>query len=147
MKGPDLSQLHDFCQPPPASWMPQTIGWYVLFTLLLAGAVFSVVQAIRRWLNNRYRRDALHEIELADAAQVSEILKRAAMVRWSRRKVASLTGKDWTDFLADSSGLAAFRSSPGDGIESAAFSNSPPTAADRQRAKELAADWVKLHHV
>jgi hypothetical protein len=147
MNGPDLSQLHDFYQPLPSSWVPQTIGWYVLLALLFAGALFLIVRALRRWLRDRYRRDALREIEAAAPAQLSEILKRAAMVRWPRPKVASLTGKDWTDFLADSSGLDAFRSAPGDRIESVALSSSALATADRNRLKQLAADWVKLHHV
>src|SRR5215831_8115582 len=49
MNGPDLGQLHDFYQPPPPSWVPQTIGWYVLFALLFAGALFLMGCALRRW--------------------------------------------------------------------------------------------------
>ncbi|HTP70504.1 MAG TPA: DUF4381 domain-containing protein [Dongiaceae bacterium] len=147
MNSADLSKLHDFSQPPPPSWMPHTIGWYVLFALFFAAAVFLSARALRRWIRNRYRRDALRQIQLAPVAQLSEILKRTALVSWSRPQVASLTGKDWIDFLASSSGLDAFRSVPGDRIESIALSGSDVSAREQQHLKQLAADWVRLHHV
>jgi len=145
---PDLSGLHDFVQPSPPSWLPQTIGWYVLFALLAAGILFFSARAIRRWWKNRYRREALRELQTAPLAQSSEILKRTALVTWPRSKVAALTGKSWLDFLANTSGLSGFQSSPGDRIESSALSaNAPLNPADQQHLRQLASDWVKKHHV
>jgi len=147
MNGADLSKLHDFYQPSPPSWMPQTAGWYVLFGLALIVVAFVAVRSLRRWWGDRYRRDALREIRDAPVAQLSEILKRTALASWPRPHVASLTGKQWTDFLADSSGLNGFRSAPGDQIESVAFSGLTLSPSDQRHMKELAADWVRLHHV
>jgi hypothetical protein len=144
--GPDLSGLHDFVQPPSPSWMPQTIGWYVLFALLAALILFFTAGAIRHWWKNRYRREALRELQTAPLTQLSEILKRTALLTWPRAKVASLTGKSWLDFLAGSSGIADFQSAPGDRIETSALSNTSLNQNDQQRLRQLASDWVKKHH-
>jgi hypothetical protein len=144
---PDLSKLHDFVQPPPPSWMPHTIGWYVLFALLAAAILFFAVRALHRWWKNRYRRDALREIYAAPLTELSEILKRTALITWPREKVASLTGQQWLDFLADSSGLDAFRDAPGDRIEKTALTNPSLDANAQQRLRQLASDWVQKHHV
>jgi len=145
--GPDLSGLHDFITPAPPLWMPQTIGWYVLFAVLAALVLFLIVRGMRHWWKNRYRREALREIQSAPLAELSEILKRTALITWPRSRVASLTGKSWLDFLADSSGLRDFESAPGDRIEIAAISNTSSNSNDEQRLRQLASDWVKKHHV
>lgn len=147
MNSPDLTALHDFYQPPAPSWMPQTVGWYMLFALLVIVAVLFAVRALRQWFRNRYRREAIREIQDASSAQLSEILKRTALAAWHRPRVAALTGEQWTDFLANSSGLEEFRSAPGNRIEALALSNSSMTIADQQKLKQLAAEWVRLHHV
>jgi len=147
MKGPDLSKLHDFYQPQSPSWMPQTIAWYVLVALILGIALVFAARALRRWMKNAYRRDAAQEIQHAPIAQLSEILKRTALVSGTRESVASLTGEDWTKFLVDSSGIGEFGSSPGNRIEAAALSGETLDSADEKRLRELAAYWVKKHHV
>jgi hypothetical protein len=144
---PDLWKLHDFVQPPPPSWMPHTTGWYVLFALLAVTILFFAVRALHRWWKNRYRRDALREIHAAPLTELSEILKRTALIAWPREKVASLTGQEWLEFLADSSGLDAFRSSPGDRLEKTALTNPSLDANAQQRLRDLAGEWVQKHHV
>jgi hypothetical protein len=145
-QAPDLSKLHDFVQPPPPSWIPHTIGWYVLLALLAAAILFFAVRALHRWWKNRYRRDALREIYAAPLTELSEILKRTALITWPREKVASLTGQQWLDFLADSSSLDAFRDAPGDRIEKTALTNPSLDANAQQRLRQLASYWVQKHH-
>jgi hypothetical protein len=144
---PDLSGLHDFVQPQPPSWAPQTIGWYVVIAVLAVLAVFLMIRAIRHWWRNRYRREAIREIRTAPLAQLSEILKRAALVTWPRERVARLTGKSWSDFLAESSGIGDFRIAPGNDIETASISGATLKESDEQRLRRLAREWVKKHRV
>jgi hypothetical protein len=144
---PDLSKLHGFVQPPPPSWMPHTIAWYVLFAILAILFLFLAVRALYRWWKNRYRREALREIQAAALPELSEILKRTALITWPREKVASLTGKPWLDFLAGSSGLQEFLSAPGNRIESLACSNAPVDAASQKHLRQLASEWVQKHRV
>ena len=65
-----LDKLHDFYQPPPPSWMPHTIGWYVVFAVGAAAAIWIAVHFIRKWLANRYRREALRELPLLPPEQI-----------------------------------------------------------------------------
>jgi hypothetical protein len=147
MNSPDLSHLHDFYQPPSPSWMPQTIGWYVVFAALGLVLAWLLARAVRRWFHDRYRREAIHELQTAPAAALSLILKRAALAAWPRSRVASLTGKAWIDFLAESANIPEFRSAPGAGIEKGTFRNQPANAADENQLRQLAERWIRAHHV
>lgn len=120
VQAPSLSQLADVVQPPPVSWMPQTVGWEVLGAALAVLALWLIWRSARRWWRNRYRREALAElrqIELrwkADPGtgpQVLEALpalvKRCALVAWPREQVASRSGADWAQFLLTHAGHAS----------------------------------------
>jgi hypothetical protein len=143
---PDLSKLHDFYQPPPPSWMPQTAGWYALLALFCIFAMWLLARVVTRWLSNRYRREALQQLQSAHATQFSALLKRTAMAVWPREDVASLSGEEWLKFLSASSGLDEFNSNPGNLIEHIAIAEQPLTAADEQRLRQLASEWVRTHH-
>jgi Domain of unknown function (DUF4381) len=147
MTTPDLSHLHDFYQPPPPSWTPQTIGWYVLFALLVLFAIWMIARALSHWLANRYRREALVQLQTASVNQLSALLKRTAMVTRPRAQVASLSGKPWLAFLSKSSANISFQSAPGSRIEDVALTQEPVTPEDEQRLRQLASDWVRSHHV
>jgi hypothetical protein len=106
-----LDKLADIAQPQPVSWWPQTWGWALLFAILLAAMIFG----LWRWLAwrhaNRYRREALAELDalerdaghpdglLAEALAIPELLKRVALSVWPRASVAPLSGAQWVEFL------------------------------------------------
>lgn len=106
-----LQALHEILEPAPASWAPQTVGWYVLGVLLLAGAIWWAVRRYRHWQANRYRGAALAELDRIRklAAQASSrvsalrelpiLVKRTALSFGPRTGVASLAGDDWLRFL------------------------------------------------
>lgn len=54
-----LSGLADIAVPEPVSWFPHTWGWWVIAGILLAGASVLAIRWARRYLANRYRREAL----------------------------------------------------------------------------------------
>jgi hypothetical protein len=147
MSAPDLSKLHDFYQPAPPPWIPRTIGWYVLFAALAVAATWVAFHAVRRWLRNRYRRDALRQLPSVPLVQLSEMLKRTAMVSWPRGRVAGLTGEPWLQFLSETSGLQGFTSAPGNLIEKTALDQKPVDAASELALRNLASEWVRRHHV
>lgn len=62
-----LRELHDVTIPDSVSWVPQTIGWKILGVVLLLVAFYLTYRLALRWWNNRYRKEALKEIELLDA--------------------------------------------------------------------------------
>jgi hypothetical protein len=114
-----LGHLADVVVPPPVSWTPQTIGWWVLAGVLLLVLLWILVASARRWHANRYRRAALAELRALDARlrqragdtalivdALPELLKRTALAAWPREKVASLSGAAWVDFLSAHAGRA-----------------------------------------
>lgn len=142
-----LNKLHDFYQPPPPAWTPHTIGWYVLFSILGSFALWMVFRSVRRWLANRYRREALRELELLPRTQLSSLLKRTALAAWPREKVAALTGDAWLNFLNTTADDNLFQQTPGDRLEELALRPTDLSGEDERRLRQMAAEWIRRHRV
>jgi hypothetical protein len=107
-----LALMHELVMPEPVPWLPQTPGWWIVLGWLLAVLLLAAWQVIKRRRRNRYRRDALAEldaiaaqrdIEPAESAQrIAAILKRTALVAYPRADVAGLYGAEWAQFLRES---------------------------------------------
>ena len=112
MSAPDPGDLplRDIHLPDAVSWWPPAPGWWLLLALLIIAILGGV--AWWRWRRRRRILVALQrELQTirndfdrqGDAAttlhSVSALLRRAGISLFPRREVASLTGKDWTDFL------------------------------------------------
>jgi hypothetical protein len=143
----DLSKLHDFYYPPPVSWKPQTIGWYILFALVGLALLWLAYRALRHWQHNRYRRLALKELPSTPPELLSALLKRTALAAWPRNTIASLTGPDWLAFLTRTSSLDSFQQPPGSRIEELALSPTPIPPDEEQRLRNLATQWIRRHRV
>ena len=144
---PALDKLHDFYQPAPPSWTPQTIGWYVLFAIAALVILWFTFRAIRTHHANRYRRAALRELITTSPDQFSVLLKRTALAAWPREKIASLTGEPWLKFLDETAATDSFLKSPGNRIELLAFDAAAPSAEDTQRLRTITAEWIRRHRV
>lgn len=142
-----LENLHDFYQPPPPSWRPQTIGWYLLFAMIGLVLLWTVVHFARKWLANRYRREALRELALLPPQQFSALLKRTALTAWPREKVASLSGESWLQFLNESAHGELFHNAPANRIEALALRPENLSHEDEQALRQTAATWIRRHHV
>jgi len=142
-----LDNLHDFYQPPPPVWTPQTPGWYVLFALAGLTIIGLATHFIRRWLANRYRREALRELALLTPQRFSELLKRTALTVWPREKIASLSGPAWIEFLNKSSHKTLFSNAPADRIEEIAIKPQSISLEDEQALRQVAAVWIRRHRV
>lgn len=105
----DLSNLRDIVAPPAVSFWPPAPGWWIVGAACVLAAGFAVAAAVRHWQRNAYRREALRALEMAEARDVSAILKRAALAAFPREQVASLSGAAWIAFL-DRTGGTAFAS-------------------------------------
>jgi hypothetical protein len=140
-----LHKLHDFYQPPPPSWRPQTIGWYVIFAIAALLLLWLVVHIVRRWIADRYRREAIRELALARPEHLSELLKRTALFAWPREEVAALSGEDWLKFLGDSAQSAPFASAPANRIEDLALNPVPLSREDEATLRNAAQTWIQRH--
>ena len=139
--------LHDFYQPPPPAWTPQTIGWYVVFAVIALLAMWMTIHTLRRWLANRYRREALRELALLQPEQFSTLLKRTALSAWPREKVASLSGDAWLKFLNESAENNSFHQTPGNRIEEIALRSQTLSGEDERTLRKITAEWIRRHRV
>jgi hypothetical protein len=146
MKPAALDKLHDFYQPPSPSWMPQTIGWYVAFGLLFLLAVWVAWHLFARWQHNRYRREALRELEQADLSGIPALLKRTALAAWPREEVAALSGEPWLGFLE--AGAAEFSPSGfGRVLLDLDYRGASLTPQEENAIRQAAVNWIRRHRV
>ena len=132
-----LAGLADIVTPPPVSWLPQTWGWAVLGAVLLVLLAWMLWRWRKRREANRYRREALGELERISLNEVPALLKRTALAAWPREQVAALSGAEWVAFLKVEGGLADLLNDAE--YRSASLSNEEIKAATRR--------WIEEHHV
>lgn len=108
-----LEQLRDIQPPPPSGLWPLAPGWWILAALVL---VTLTVVAVLGW--RRHRRRAPKRAALARLARhtvpehpgpdwfasLNRLLKEAAIARHPGDQPAGLSGKQWSGFLARTSG-------------------------------------------
>ncbi|MGB5290898.1 MAG: DUF4381 domain-containing protein [Lysobacterales bacterium] len=155
-----LQNLNDIVLPEAVGWWPLASGWYYLFGILLLVVAWFVYVAIRNWNSNRYRRAALHQLRLLaedigdsekrDAAlrQVPVLLKRTALSVYPRSQLASLTGKNWLDFLNSKVSTASFTDSTAGLLDVLSYSVGDLNTVDTKTADELLSAcryWLKHH--
>jgi hypothetical protein len=142
-----LPKLHDYYQPAPPTWTPQTPGWYMLFALVGLSLLFLALHLLRNWLANRYRREALRELATIPPDQLSSLLKRTALAVWPREEVASLSGEPWLRFLDTTASSELFHNNEGRRIEEIALHPSAISIEEEQTLRTAAAEWIRSHRV
>lgn len=103
----DLANLADLAVPPLPPFWPPAIGIGIAAAAGVAALAVFFWRVLQRYRADAYLREALSELDalavISDSdepAAVSSILKRVALVRYGREPVASLTGPEWTGFIA-----------------------------------------------
>ena len=105
-----LAELRGIHLPQPVGFWPPAPGWWGLAALLVASAVVTTIVVKRR--RRSVVRHALRELDGlartspdADlqtlATRLSALVRRVALLRFGRTRVASLHGRAWQDFLAE----------------------------------------------
>ena len=155
-----LQNLNDIVLPAAVGWWPFAAGWYLLLGLLLVALAWSGYRSLQRWMNNRYRRAALRELQLqadrinntderdAGLRQIPILLKRAALSVYPRSQVASLTGKDWFHFLNSTVKNPPFTEATANTLDKISYSSGKLTAVDTQATTALlnaSRQWLKHH--
>jgi len=156
-----LQNLHEIFLPEPVSWMPQTMGWYVVFGIILFLAGWWVYGRLRRFRANRYRRLALAELEVIERelnqpekrsnalAEIPVLLKKTALSAYPRTDVADLSGEEWLAFLDKTMGGKNFAEGEGGLLPELAYA---PAHRITQLPDEHIGDllrlvrhWIKRH--
>lgn len=145
-----LDLLHDIVVPPAASSWPLRSAWYLLFFAIVVPMGLIIRAVIMKWMKNRYRREALVELEriahsLADSdgiPQIAILVKRVALAAYPRGRVASLSGAEWLTFLDSTSGSDGFTLGPGAVLEAGYSAGSHPASAE---LIDTVRRWIKFH--
>ncbi len=145
-----LDLMHALVEPEPVSWMPQTVGWWVLAAWVVVGAGLLAWHAYGVWRRNRYRQEALAALDAIEARAragessaepVAVLLKRTALAAYPREEVARLYGADWARFLGESSGNDPVVASSAEHLANAAYR----ADVDATALIEPARRWIEVH--
>ena len=163
MNSPDpasLQNLNDIAMPAAIGWWPLAPGWYAVTAMLLAALAWSCWRWLQRRSRNRYRREALQNLAFleqglqdpeqrnASLRQLPVLLKRTALSAYPRSQVASLSGKDWHDFLNSKVKNTLFDESTLVTLDRVAYSSGDLSNVDPQAAASLfeaSEAWLKSH--
>lgn len=145
----DLPEMGPLYEPPPIPFTFETGGWSVLAGLLLLVLAVSGFFWIRHYLRNRYRREALAELERMGEGpealpRVFVVLKRTAIHAFGRERVAQLYGREWLGFLDETGkqvGLSQYEQQVADALYRQQLLADAPYRDILLRAKT----WIRTH--
>ncbi len=159
----ELGHLADIATPAQVSLTPHTLGWAVLAAAAFALAIWAAVRSYRRWRRERYRREALREIErhelalgdsgrrAATLASLAVILKRVAMTAGWRADAARLSGRQWIEFLNAHAGGAELSDRAVGILDDLEYRGAAALGAvadtEAQAFARTVRDWVEHHRV
>jgi hypothetical protein len=148
-----LLQLRDIHLPGQPAFWPPAPGWWLVAAIMIALLAWMAVSALRRYRIHRQRRRVLaalagleHELGSECSpealAGVSVLLRRLALLRFPRERVAALTGSAWLRFLDDSGGNGRFADGPGRILATGPYQRSLPPDVDAAGLVVLVREWV-----
>ncbi|HED16994.1 MAG TPA: DUF4381 domain-containing protein [Gammaproteobacteria bacterium] len=146
-------QLRDIHLPVEPGFWPPAPGWWILAVLLLALLAWVGWIAVRRYHLHRSRQRILAMLgELEQEAnnnttperiaQISILLRRLALMRYPRQRVAALTGADWLSFLDESGGQGNFSQGAGQVLATGPYQPTLPSDLDTRALGTLVRSWV-----
>jgi len=125
-------------------------------TLILLALSLFAFRHIRQWRANRYRREALRQLDTLDPSDrdrvariVAPMLKVTALHAYSRKTVASLSGEAWLDFLDRTYDGPSFKSEPGRLLVDLPYrpaDHISPPPDDITTMLEMAKLWIRTHN-
>jgi hypothetical protein len=158
---PQLEGLIEIALPQAIRYTPQTIGWLILFGLILILFIWIVYRRYQYRKANRYRRWALEKLQDIERilrqnlglekalAEIPVLVKQTALHCFPREKIASLSGENWLRFLDASCGGTDFTDGPGQILEQTAYQ--PHKRLEQYKAEEIydlihvVHKWIKKH--
>jgi hypothetical protein len=146
-----VAGLIDIPLPLPVGLWPQTWVSIVAATLLVAGLIAAVCWFAWKRHHNRYRRDALADLDhiLATkptAAALELLIRRTALAVFPRDTIAPLTGSAWLSFLDKAYGGHEFSQGVGQRLSVAPYSPQSISSAELGPLADLVRRWIRVHH-
>ena len=147
--------LQDIHLPSAISWWPPAIGWWILLLLALLACVAAYylykkltrktpVKSAKALLLNI--KQANNTDELDTLKQLSAFVRRVSISVNPRTDVASLTGKQWLNYLDQSVEGTPFSTGVGQYLSDAQYRKNAPEDLDIDQLIELCERWLKRQH-
>ena len=152
-----LAGLIDIPLLQEVSLLPQTWLSRVAIVLIVGLAVWAIFRLVHRYCANRYRREALSELDrmrrMPDAppdrlaAQLAVLVRRTALAVFPRETIVPLTGTAWLAFLDSSYGGDEFSQGAGRWLVSAPYQQTAPGRGELNALRDLVDRWIRVHYV
>jgi len=142
-----LADIGALYEPPPVEFTFDAVGWTYLVWVLVSLVLVGIFIFIRKYMRNKYRRDALAALKQADSMSVSEvfvILKQTAMHVFSRETTGNLHGNQWLEFL-DNTGKGVQFSRYQNEITQALYKDETTSADVMDAILSNAQKWIRTH--
>lgn len=131
-----LQQLKDIHSPAPIPFWPLAPGWYILigiFLVLCLLGVYLLYEYRNKHLAKKLalkrlqhlRNKALQQPDKKIITELSVLVRRAALIKYSRHEIAGLQGNAWLKFLDKSADTNAFTSGAGRALTTAPYEKNP----------------------
>lgn len=144
--------INGVLEPDKISIWPLQPGWYMVLGLILVALAYLGWRLYQSNLKNRYKREAIKRINALSNGtnffyQLNSLIKSVAIQSYGRKKVAGLTGKEWTTFLNNSENRIMFNSTVLNCLESHHYRKSKDVIEDAifHAAKTDSINWIKKH--
>jgi hypothetical protein len=147
-----LAQLRDIHLPEAISWWPLAFGWWLIAIICLMAMFLSLRYLIKTFFNRRYRRQALVQLELLPNSNQHQrltglfnLLKQVASSAYPQQNFASLSHRDFVEFLQSSYPRSMFNDLP-DNWEQLFYTQQPSISS--QLVDQLISQsrqWIKHH--
>ncbi len=147
-----VAGLIDIPLPIPVSLWPETWASQIAIAVLAVALIALVGWLAWRWWVNRYRREALADLDDILRGQptvdaLALLVRRTALAVFPRETVAPLAGKEWLAFLDRSYGGSEFSQGAGRSLSRSPYQRSADAAGDVNAAAALVRRWIRTHHV
>jgi hypothetical protein len=144
--------LKDIHLPEAIGWWPPAIGWWLLAVFIPLFMVFlywfykrltrkNAIKTAKKNLASIKENPALDNDK--KLRELSMLIRRVAISVTSRTEAASLTGRQWLEFLDKSVKGAPFSEGCGRLLAEAPYRNNPPTELEISLLISLCEDWLK----
>ena len=152
-----LENLRDVQLPPVLSIWELAPGWWFLSFLLTTFVFFLLWFFAKTWRDNKYRRDALLELDAIDLRRKKTgddlgflrdsqtLLKRVALTAFPREHVAQLTDVEWIIFLGRSSKKSRFEGPISEVLIDDIYREKLERPLDPHEVCVLLRFWIKNH--
>ncbi len=149
---PEL-ELRDIHLPElPGIWPPAP-GWWIVALLLLVICFYCGRIIIKTWRRRQQKKQILALLDTLEneiqgqtdttrLAELSRLMKRLAITRFPNKKVSSLSGRTWLEFLDETGGGGMFSNSIGQVLASGPYAKSIEQQPEWSQLSALIRKWV-----